>query len=483
MRERADALQRAKDVRSSAHPSGISLRWFYFGLWTLYVWRLWMSNNFGPLPVPMTWQWLFGVMSIVFLVAIVGALWRRHAGLPVGGARLVGPAPAWAAAGLMAVSTAFAGATAICPAALAQGLAAASLVVGGVGVACAYVQWGVFLSLVDVKAAVAYLFGGGIVASVAKMLLFFLPLPVVVPVIACLPLLSAWCLLRSVGNVPRSERPRVRFHAKSYLGLWKVAAVIVSFSLANAVLLSLFKGPAETSSPLLFAIGRTVEVAFSACVLLWVFRWKRSFDFAQLWRFILFALGTVLLLNVLVEEVSFEDALISASFNFITLFVWLTCADISRRSDLGAVLAFSCGWLAYTVPLFGGAVLAAAFSLGQYDDYKMAFVLMYAMAVVIAVCLSDRDSGMRFLFSDLNARSLEPEDFSSIDERCAALGARRGLSPRELEIMQLICKGRSKAYIAETLFIAESTVKGHTKHLYAKLDVHSKRELQDLVGA
>ena len=49
--------------------------------------------------------------------------------------------------------------------------------------------------------------------------------------------------------------------------------------------------------------------------------------------------------------------------------------------------------------------------------------------------------------------------------------------------MQMICKGRSKAYIAETLFIAESTVKGHSKHLYAKLGVHSKRELQELVEA
>ena len=90
---------------------------------------------------------------------------------------------------------------------------------------------------------------------------------------------------------------------------------------------------------------------------------------------------------------------------------------------------------------------------------------------------------MRYIFSDLNASSTPPEDFASIDERCEALASQYGISPRELEIMQMICKGRSKAYIAETLFIAESTVKGHSKHLYAKLGVHSKRELQELVGA
>ena len=106
---------------------------------------------------------------------------------------------------------------------------------------------------------------------------------------------------------------------------------------------------------------------------------------------------------------------------------------------------------------------------------------MYAMSIVIAVCLGNRDSDMRYIFADLNTRDTQPEDFASIDERCVALAESYGLSPRELEIMQLICKGRSKAYIAETLFIAESTVKGHSKHLYSKLGVHSKRELQELV--
>lgn len=472
---------------SGAKPAGdaerVPLRWFYFGLWALYVWRLWISNNFGPLPSGVTWQWLFGVMSIVFAAAIAAAFVRRRMRVSCGERFLAKPTALGAAALLMTLSTFSAAGAAVLPGATAESLAAASLVMGGVGIACAYLQWGLFFSRVSVKAAVAYLFGGGIVASIVKMLLFFLPFPVTVAAIACLPFLSAWCLRRSLAAVPKSEAPRVRYRSKSYASLGKVVAVVVTFSLANAVLLSLFTGPAETTAPTLFAVGRAVEVVFSLFVLLWVFRWGRSFDFAQLWRFILFALGTVLLLNVLAGDVRFEDALISASFNFITLFVWLTCADVARRSDLDPMLVFACGWLAYAVPLFGGALLTASLALGPYDDLKLAFVLMYAMAAVIAVCLGDRDSGLRYLFSDLNAISTAPEDFSSIDERCVALGGQHGLSPREVEIMQMICKGRSKAYIAETLFIAESTVKGHSKHLYAKLDVHSKRELQDLVDA
>lgn len=55
------------------------------------------------------------------------------------------------------------------------------------------------------------------------------------------------------------------------------------------------------------------------------------------------------------------------------------------------------------------------------------------------------------------------------------------LSDRESEIALLIAQGRSKTYIAEHLFLSENTVRTHAKNAYAKLDVHSKQELMDLM--
>lgn len=45
----------------------------------------------------------------------------------------------------------------------------------------------------------------------------------------------------------------------------------------------------------------------------------------------------------------------------------------------------------------------------------------------------------------------------------------------------MLVKGRSKSYIAETLFISENTVRSHSKHIYQKLGVHSKQEVLDLL--
>lgn len=67
------------------------------------------------------------------------------------------------------------------------------------------------------------------------------------------------------------------------------------------------------------------------------------------------------------------------------------------------------------------------------------------------------------------------------DEALGALAARHGLSKRETEVLRMLGQGRSIPYISDALFLAKSTVETHKKHLYAKLDVHTRQELIDLL--
>jgi LuxR family maltose regulon positive regulatory protein len=50
------------------------------------------------------------------------------------------------------------------------------------------------------------------------------------------------------------------------------------------------------------------------------------------------------------------------------------------------------------------------------------------------------------------------------------------LSPRELEVLQLIAQGLSNRDIADRLFVALDTVKGHNRKIFGKLDVQSRTE-------
>ncbi|HEX4564803.1 MAG TPA: LuxR C-terminal-related transcriptional regulator [Solirubrobacteraceae bacterium] len=48
------------------------------------------------------------------------------------------------------------------------------------------------------------------------------------------------------------------------------------------------------------------------------------------------------------------------------------------------------------------------------------------------------------------------------------------LTPRELEVLQLVARGGSRSQVAERLHVSESTVKTHLEHIYAKLDTHDR---------
>ncbi len=65
-----------------------------------------------------------------------------------------------------------------------------------------------------------------------------------------------------------------------------------------------------------------------------------------------------------------------------------------------------------------------------------------------------------------------PENFTRDDEAVASLG----LTPRELEILELIAQGLSNKEIAAKVFVSENTVKTHSGRVFEKLG--AKRRTQ-----
>lgn len=61
-------------------------------------------------------------------------------------------------------------------------------------------------------------------------------------------------------------------------------------------------------------------------------------------------------------------------------------------------------------------------------------------------------------------------------KRTSASAAASELTPRELEILQLVAEGHSNSKLARMLWVTEQTVKFHLSNIYRKLDVSNRTE-------
>jgi DNA-binding CsgD family transcriptional regulator len=76
---------------------------------------------------------------------------------------------------------------------------------------------------------------------------------------------------------------------------------------------------------------------------------------------------------------------------------------------------------------------------------------------------------------------LQPIDVGS-DARVDVVAASYGLSPRELEVLELLVQGLTTVAIAEELGISPHTVRDHLKHLYRKTRTSSRGELLGMIS-
>lgn len=344
-----------------------------------------------------------------------------------------------------------------------------------------YLQWGLFYEKIELGLAIRCLFAANIAGCLVKALAHFCPLPLETLIAMLLPALSIISCRIATDHAPQSSKPTVRFESHNLYSLWKVCVAIAAFSFVTAFLVGRFSGNQSSVSALEFLLSRSFEIIVSALVLLIVAKLKHAFNFAQLWRIVLVVLAIDILCLTAMPEFNLLRCVESSAWDLVVLFAWLTLADIARHATVPSPLVFGGGWACYAAPFAIGSAFSMAAPIGTIDA-TTTVALMFILLLTATFCLELRDQNTKWIFAELSGEpSTAPADYTSIDDRCEVIAKAKRLTPRELEIMQLLCKGRTKAYIAETLYLTENTVKGHTKHIYTKLDVHSKQELMDLI--
>ena len=158
-----------------------------------------------------------------------------------------------------------------------------------------------------------------------------------------------------------------------------------------------------------------------------------------------------------------------------------------KAGGLSLVRMFGIARLAITGGMLAGWLLGFGSSLLPPGVPPVPFaVALGAVALVAASTLVFTEKEVfavrgvadeRILQENVARANGEAEGYAANVE---SFGQRWGMSKREMEVLDLLLKGRNTLYISQQLFIATGTAKTHIYNIYRKTDVHTKMELLDL---
>lgn len=163
------------------------------------------------------------------------------------------------------------------------------------------------------------------------------------------------------------------------------------------------------------------------------------------------------------------------------LLIWAIACDAplwKRSEGCWSVFAFSCGWgafsLANTVSTKLG--LAVASSSAAYLAYNVLVILVLVALIALEILPQKLGSAKRTPEAD---EAPSPDDL--LQERCRVFGQQHGLTPREIEVLLPLVRGRGAATIATILGVSPETARTHIRHIYAKTGIHNREDLMDAI--
>jgi DNA-binding CsgD family transcriptional regulator len=193
-----------------------------------------------------------------------------------------------------------------------------------------------------------------------------------------------------------------------------------------------------------------------------------------------------------------SNTLLMAGSECFAILVWAVLARRGFLDPSRALVALAGGRLAAALGALVGLVVgSSARSFSAVNPVVPDAIAVALAFALVAYCLiglrsfsfeesvdgvsPDEEEGASPVPAVAAAPPAEVDPAAAVERRCERLAALRGLTGREEEVLKLMARGRSGAYIAEHLVISQNTVKTHVKHIYAKLDAHSQQDVVDLV--
>lgn len=306
------------------------------------------------------------------------------------------------------------------------------------------------------------------------------------------------------GGTTHEERhdPCSESRADFPRSFWKLVAVTFVFSFVVVALRSMLVevSPVDVTldnTRLVMLLRMLMAIAFAAAA---IGIEGERFDFGKIYSVIMAGVVALIafcpIVGVTHSGWSQIVTFLSAVFEFV---LWCILAFVVYQRRISAVLVFGFG---YGVFMLGSGVgwTAGVYLFPQIAATANSIVLFGALAVAVLACafllFSEKEFDRLFKTEQGGEASLDdllgdelplahPDDVAvkkgrfgqAIDE----LAEEYGLSRREKDVFRCLAMGYDSAAVARTLSVSWNTVRTHTRNVYAKLDVHSRQEIIELV--
>ena len=320
------------------------------------------------------------------------------------------------------------------------------------------------------------------------------PQPLAIGGFVALPLLGAALFCIRQRDV-RGERQVLHTPVKLTRKFW---VLLLSIGLCSTAL-ELIRSYILINVPPTFAIGANVasqliEIPLMATIMVAILLTKSRRDgFAKLYSTAACALTALIvciaMFSLYTPEIAAGSWTICTCYNMV---VWAMLYYLVYQWRAGALRIVTMG----NAALSGGTFVAGLLTMAYQASHISGGVMKVIIAVIGVAVLVD----VLFVFSEKQINSmLLPVDEGGEDEAADDVGASvakqpgkwklacedvaraAGLSARETDVFLDLARGRTAQEIADRQVVSIYTIRAHTRSIYAKLDVHSKKELAALV--
>lgn len=450
----------------------------------LGLYRAWIEitfvGSFAELPLhsgaiegmPFSIRDLFDVTMAV--VSLLCAFYAQRIG-PFFNKKIV-----FAASGILLVlSTALAFSTALYPE-WATALGVPSAIAGGIGIALLILLWSELYGCLNPLRVTTYyslsIVAGGLAIYIWRGFMF----PWLFVMTAILPLVSLLCVHAGFRKIPADEQPRDKRTKLS--APWKaillMAAYAFAYGLLESVSYSGFFGPHSAPGAVIAGL-----VVFFAAALQ-----RKRFDFGVIYRIALPLTVAVLLLipalNVFGSAASSFCA--AAGYTAQSILVMVVIANLCYRYGASAIWLFGIERGVRQIAMMAGRTVSnQAHMLGENGDTILAALCVVAVVTATMIFMSEKglSSNWGATMEKHDEREATPaERKNELSVRVAEVARNNKLSAREEEVLLLLAQYKTVGIIERELFIANGTAKAHVRHIYQKLDIHTRQELFDMLG-